>query len=124
MKATRINGTWTYYINGERMTRKELEGLTMTPEQVSALSDTELNRAMIWLYYLGFDISYNHHKNKYVDCTRVIDYLGVYNLTLLLVIKNRLDIKPNPYRQATWSARRLIKNRSFSASNKNYLRDP
>jgi|GEM_PF-2949450 len=27
MKATRINGTWTYYINGVKMTREELEQL-------------------------------------------------------------------------------------------------
>jgi len=27
MKATRINGTWTYYINGVNMTREELEQL-------------------------------------------------------------------------------------------------
>ena len=27
MKATRINGTWTYYINGVKMTRAELIAL-------------------------------------------------------------------------------------------------
>ena len=27
MKATRINGTWAYYINGVRMTRRELIAL-------------------------------------------------------------------------------------------------
>jgi hypothetical protein len=70
----------------------------MTPEQVSALSDEELNRAMIWLYppvkrpYDCFEDSGSMCcSGNYEDCI-VYDYLDDYNQTMPLVIEKGVTV--------------------------------
>jgi len=58
----------------------------MTPEQVSALSDNELNRAIIWLY--PDKSNYNGYYDEYMG----YDYLEDYNLTMPLAFSNDLSI--------------------------------
>jgi len=74
----------------------------MTPSQVSALTDTELNRAMIWLYLSSSD-EYDESKWGWRDKLGVVsrgayenyfeaDYLTDYNLTMPLAVENMLTI--------------------------------
>ena len=58
----------------------------MTPEQVSALSDVELNRVMIWLY--PDKSNYNGCYDEYMG----YDYLEDYNLTMPLVIEKGVTV--------------------------------
>lgn len=74
----------------------------MTPEQVSALSDVELNRAMIWLYppehrkYDPFeDDGSNCWSGNYEDLIDY-DYLGDYNQAMPLAVECGLAIEFNP----------------------------
>jgi hypothetical protein len=98
----------------------------MTPEQVSALSDAELERAMIWLYppegkhWMDPDTGTHYMFDEY-DLYQ-IHMLDDYNLTMPLVIEEKIQINPKPYTKDTWKAYRSIGSRSFSASNKRYLR--
>jgi len=74
----------------------------MTPEQVSALSDTELNRAMIWLFYNEFKEGYP--ELEFVEDSGSVvsmdlgdyvwepNYLNDYNLTMPLAFSNDLSI--------------------------------
>ena len=66
----------------------------MTPTQVSELSDTELNRAMIWLYPPNW-LRFNPHKDAYITRARLahrwdLNYLADYNLTMPLAVENDL----------------------------------
>jgi len=67
----------------------------MTPEQVSALSDTELNRAMIWLYpredFLWED-SIGTVLIDYMSTVLVLDYLGDWSLLMPLAVEHNLQI--------------------------------
>ena len=68
----------------------------MTPEQVSALSDTELNRAMIWLYPPTDGVIYNGAIDMYMARYRSMDYLTSYDLTMPLAVENKLTIDLEP----------------------------
>ena len=67
----------------------------MTPEQVSALSDGQLNRAMTWLYppvYINNDDGIKVC-TYYGDRDVVYyDYLADYNLTMPLVIEKSVSL--------------------------------
>ena len=70
----------------------------MTPEQVSALSDAELNRAMIWLYppanrpYDHFeDYGWRCCSGAYEDYIEY-DYLTDYNQTMPLVKEHMITL--------------------------------
>ena len=93
----------------------------MTPEQVSALSDTELNRAMIWLYA----------KNRFIDREykvadvignlrwyRAADYLADWNLTMPLAVENCIWLQPDCIGDGKLHAY----DDTHSTSNKNPLR--
>jgi len=58
----------------------------MTPEQVSSLSDNELNRAIIWLY--PDKSNYNGYYDEYMG----YDYLEDYNLTMPLAFKYGITV--------------------------------
>ncbi len=63
----------------------------MTPEQVSALSNDELNQAMFHLYWVvdakdEFDKLFNSISPE------SLNYLSDYNLTMPLVIENNLKV--------------------------------
>lgn len=71
----------------------------MTPEQVSALSDTELNRAMIWLYYTD-EIWTDYESadspfgvdNQDQELIFPINYLEDWSVTMPLAVENELNI--------------------------------
>lgn len=95
----------------------------MTPEQVNALSNEELNRAMIWLYppsksqfrnsfYWSLDVTDISDDGEMVSSgsyedTVYLDYLEDYNLTMPLVIENQILIGPmnDPVWPNFWKAR-------------------
>ena len=68
----------------------------MTPEQVSALSDVELNRAMIWLYprehMFWQDDNTGSCLEVEFDSIFMVDYLTDYNLTMPLAVENGLSV--------------------------------
>ena len=82
----------------------------MTPEQVSELSDNELNRAMIWLYPPSKEQFNEDHfywsldtrsicdtvefvsSGEYED-TVYLDYLEDYNLTMPLAVENKISLR-------------------------------
>ena len=59
----------------------------MTPEQVSALSDNELNRAMIWFYPPKDSVIYNGTVDIYLARYRSLDHLSSFDLTMPLAFK-------------------------------------
>tara|TARA_R110002074_G_scaffold121968_1_gene256468 strand:- start:2124 stop:2441 length:318 start_codon:yes stop_codon:yes gene_type:complete len=68
----------------------------MSKEQVSALNDTELNRAMIWCYPVsGYCFMYAGHvyNGVSIELDRKLDYLSDYNLTMPLAVENNLGIE-------------------------------
>jgi hypothetical protein len=79
--------------------------MKLAREQVSQLSDAELNRAMVWL---------NPPKNRvwYCDCSHScneiwsggnqLDYMDDYNLTMPLAVKYRLCIQPAKASPEAW----------------------
>lgn len=60
--------------------------MKLTREQVSQLSDVELNRAMIWCY--PDKRNYDGYYDEYMG----YDYLTDYNLTMPLAFENKLSI--------------------------------
>jgi len=75
----------------------------MTPEQVSALSDNELNRAMIWLFCNEFkegypELEFIEDSGSVVsmdlgEYTWEPNYIEDYNLTMPLALDAALDIE-------------------------------
>jgi len=63
----------------------------MTPEKVSALSDIELNRAMIWLYPPCQSI-FITSLGDYAVHLRLVNYLTDYNFTMPLAINNNMNL--------------------------------
>ena len=65
---------------------------------VSALTDVELNRAMIWLYPASIYGCYTRDRERTVYWSKVsgvyqaVDYLLNWNLTMPLVVENKLDM--------------------------------
>lgn len=70
----------------------------MTPEQVSALSDDELNRAMLTSY-----MPYWQSDKDILKMARIgkINYLTDYNLTMPLVKKHMITM--SHYKRATYA---------------------
>ena len=70
--------------------------MKLTLKQISKLSDTELNRAMIWLYSNVTNMYQivMHDDFIYVDydSDNAINYLSDYNLTMPLAFSNWLTI--------------------------------
>jgi len=64
----------------------------MTPEQVSALSNAELERAMIWLYPPDDFVIYNGAIDMYLARYRAMNYLASYDLTMQLVIEKGVTV--------------------------------
>jgi hypothetical protein len=64
-------------------------GMRLTREQISNLSDTELNRAMIWCY--PDSKYYNGYYDEYMD----YDYVTDYNLTMPLAIEHQVWLQPD-----------------------------
>ena len=78
------------------MTREQIGGVVMTPEQVSALSDTELNRAMIWLYAKNRLIDQEYKVGDTIGnliWMREANYLSDWNLTMPLAVENSLCVE-------------------------------
>jgi hypothetical protein len=68
--------------------------MKLTREQISNLTDVELNRAMVWLYPPCFDIDdYSVVIEARYEIGKV-NYLSDYNLTMPLFIENYLSISP------------------------------
>ena len=95
----------------------------MTPEQVSALSGLELNRAMIWLYPVFGEVA-DYADGLYLwktGASRIkVDYLEDYNLTMPLAFSagvnvHRIFNSSNRFRAYESNAR-------FRAVNENPLR--
>ena len=59
---------------------------------VSELTDTELNRAMIWLYPPSDSVTYSGDIDMYLSRYRSMDYLSSYDLTMPLAVENELDM--------------------------------
>ena len=73
----------------------------MTPEQVSVLSDTELNRAMIWFFpHLNSFIWVDTGTEVWVGPKKLTNphwsYLLNWNLTMPLAVENELEISFMP----------------------------
>lgn len=66
----------------------------MNAEQVSALSDVELNRAMIWFYPPTDSVAYNGAIDMYTARYRSMDYLTSYDLTMPLAVENKISLTP------------------------------
>jgi len=67
--------------------------MKLTREQVSQLSDVELNLAMIWLYWdkkIQKNYTYMCSLYKFGLLKTKIEYLTDYNLTMPLVIKHKI----------------------------------
>jgi len=65
----------------------------MNKINVSGLTDTELNRAMIWLYQSGDYISQDPDGMIYgVFSGKIYNYLTDYNLTMPLAFENELVV--------------------------------
>jgi len=97
----------------------------MTPEQVSALSDNELNRAIIWLYPPKTILT--DYKNCLPvmaceddpECCEEIDCLSDYNLTMPLVERFRITMRPARSTPNCWFAYDTFRSALMC---KNYLR--
>lgn len=75
---------------------------------IQALSATELNRAMIWLYPKNWkDLEQFGEEVCYWDCAvevHTIDYLTDWNLTMNLVVEHNLCIEsPLSYQGGWWA---------------------
>jgi len=73
----------------------------MTPEQVSVLSDIELNRAMIWLYPPKLMLLEDSGEDCFFIGARSSAYLGDFNLTMPLVFEHRVRVKTNFHKTMT-----------------------
>ncbi len=72
--------------------------MKLTREQVSQLSDVELNLAMIWLYWdkkIQKNYTYMCSLYKFGLTGRIYEYLTDYNLTMPLAIKQELEVDFN-----------------------------
>ena len=74
--------------------------MKLTREQISGLSDIELNRAMIWCYPPSRTVTYIDQSNVlryYIESRWKLDpanYLTDYNLTMPMVFSNNLAVIP------------------------------
>ena len=64
----------------------------MTPDQVSALSETELNRAMIWLYPPRLQIDDYGVIIEYRYVIGKVDYLKDYNMAMPLAFSAGVNV--------------------------------
>lgn len=93
----------------------------MTPEQVSALSDDELNKAMIWLYGWGYGVPEPAFGMRFIEWTE--SYLDDWSATMPLVVENWLLI--GPMNDTMWPNFWKAQNNKaigISRYNENYLR--
>lgn len=104
----------------------------MTPEQIKDLSDTELNRAIVWFYindlpnWLKDSWIEDYGKNLCVDvggdCDYGINFTTDWNLTMPLAVENKIELLPCNYKDGFWCVYCVIKSRNYSSVNKSPIR--